>query len=64
MPAVMDAARVERTLARIAHEILERHRDLDDVVFVGHSVSSVIGVLAANRGLSQLPAAIRMFNLL
>ena len=27
MPQVMDASRIERTLARIAHEILERNRD-------------------------------------
>ena len=30
MPVVMDADRMGRTLARIAHEILERNRGLDD----------------------------------
>ena len=32
---LMDAARMARTLARMAHEILERHADLDAVVLVG-----------------------------
>jgi len=31
----MDAARVERTIARIAHEIVERNRDLDQLALVG-----------------------------
>jgi pyrimidine operon attenuation protein/uracil phosphoribosyltransferase len=32
---LMDAARMGRTLSRIAHEIVERHADLRTVVFVG-----------------------------
>jgi pyrimidine operon attenuation protein / uracil phosphoribosyltransferase len=32
---VMDADRVGRTLTRIAHEILERNRDLDELALVG-----------------------------
>lgn len=35
MPVVMDAERMGRTLARIAHEILERNRGLDDLALVG-----------------------------
>ncbi len=35
MPVVMDAERMARTLARIAHEILERNRGVDDLAFVG-----------------------------
>ena len=35
MPIVMDSDRVSRSLARIAHEILERNRTLDDVVLIG-----------------------------
>ena len=35
MPVVMDADRMGRTLTRIAHEILERNRGLDDLAFVG-----------------------------
>lgn len=42
MPAVMDAARVDRTLARIAHEILERNRSLEDVAFVGIRTRGVV----------------------
>ncbi len=35
MPIVMDADRMTRTLARIAHEILERNRGLDELALVG-----------------------------
>jgi pyrimidine operon attenuation protein/uracil phosphoribosyltransferase len=35
MPVVMDADRVGRTLARIAHEIVERNRALDEIALVG-----------------------------
>jgi pyrimidine operon attenuation protein/uracil phosphoribosyltransferase len=35
MPIVMDADRIARTLTRIAHEILERNRGLDDLALVG-----------------------------
>ncbi len=35
MPIVMDGDRIARTLTRIAHEILERSRGLDDVALVG-----------------------------
>jgi pyrimidine operon attenuation protein / uracil phosphoribosyltransferase len=35
MPIVMDADRMGRTLARIAHEILERNRGMDTVALVG-----------------------------
>ena len=35
MPVVMDADRLSRTLTRIAHEILERNRGLDDLAIVG-----------------------------
>jgi pyrimidine operon attenuation protein/uracil phosphoribosyltransferase len=35
VPVVVDAARMGRTLARIAHEVLERNRGLDEVAFVG-----------------------------
>jgi pyrimidine operon attenuation protein / uracil phosphoribosyltransferase len=42
MPPVMDAGRVDRTLARIAHEILERSRSLDDVAFVGIRTRGVV----------------------
>ena len=35
MPVVMDADRISRALTRIAHEIVERNRGLDDIALVG-----------------------------
>jgi pyrimidine operon attenuation protein / uracil phosphoribosyltransferase len=35
MSVVMDADRISRTLTRIAHEILERNRGIDDLALVG-----------------------------
>jgi pyrimidine operon attenuation protein / uracil phosphoribosyltransferase len=35
MPVVMDADRIGRSLTRIAHEILERNRGVDDLALVG-----------------------------
>jgi pyrimidine operon attenuation protein/uracil phosphoribosyltransferase len=35
MPVVMDADRVNRSLVRIAHEILERNRQAEHLAFVG-----------------------------
>ena len=35
MPVVMDADRMARTLTRIAHEIVERNRGIDELAFVG-----------------------------
>jgi len=35
MPVVMDAERMSRSLARIAHEILERNRGVEELAFVG-----------------------------
>jgi len=35
MPVVMDADRIGRALARIAHEILERNRGIEDLALVG-----------------------------
>ena len=35
MAVVMDADRVSRSLIRIAHEILERNRGIEEVAFVG-----------------------------
>ncbi len=32
---LMSASEVDRTLVRLAHEIIERHNGVDDVVFVG-----------------------------
>ena len=35
MPVVMDADRIGRTLARIAHEILERNKGVGDLALIG-----------------------------
>jgi len=35
MPVLMDAERVARALTRMAHEIVERNRDLSDLALVG-----------------------------
>ena len=35
MPVVMDADRMNRTLTRIAHEILERNRGVEDLALIG-----------------------------
>jgi pyrimidine operon attenuation protein/uracil phosphoribosyltransferase len=35
VPQVMDADRMSRALTRIAHEIVERHRGLDELALVG-----------------------------
>jgi pyrimidine operon attenuation protein/uracil phosphoribosyltransferase len=35
MPVVMDSARMARTIARIAHEIAERNRNIEELAFVG-----------------------------
>ena len=35
MPVVMDADRISRALTRIAHEIVERNRGLEDIALVG-----------------------------
>src|SRR5262245_64900349 len=35
MPVVMDADLIGRTLARIAHEIVERNKGVDDLALVG-----------------------------
>ncbi|OFW07029.1 MAG: bifunctional pyr operon transcriptional regulator/uracil phosphoribosyltransferase [Acidobacteria bacterium RIFCSPLOWO2_02_FULL_68_18] len=35
MPVVMDADRIGRTLTRIAHEIVERNRGLEDLALIG-----------------------------
>ena len=46
MAVVMDADRVARSLARIAHEIIERNRTLEHVALVGIRAR---GVPLANR---------------
>jgi pyrimidine operon attenuation protein/uracil phosphoribosyltransferase len=35
MPVVMDADRMQRSLTRIAHEVVERNRKIDEIALVG-----------------------------
>jgi pyrimidine operon attenuation protein/uracil phosphoribosyltransferase len=35
MPVVMDADRISRSITRIAHEVLERNRTLEDLALIG-----------------------------
>jgi pyrimidine operon attenuation protein/uracil phosphoribosyltransferase len=53
MAIVMDADRVSRSLARIAHEILERNRAIDDLALIGIRAR---GVPLAARIAAQLKA--------
>ena len=39
---IMDAQEVQRSLSRIAHEILEKNRGVDDLVLVGIHTRGVI----------------------
>ena len=55
MPVVLDADRISRSLARIAHEILERNRAVDELALVGIRTR---GVPLARR----LAQAIRAIN--
>lgn len=53
MPVVMDADRISRSLARIAHEILERNRGTENLALVGIRAR---GVPLATRLAAQLKA--------
>jgi len=68
MPVVLDADRISRTLTRIAHEILERNRGIDDLALIGirtrgvpiarrlaHSIRDII-----DGGASAAPSAARV----
>ena len=54
MPVVMDADRIGRTLARIAHEILERNKTVDDLALVGVRRRGVHLARRLARTISQL----------
>jgi len=41
MPVVMDADRMGRTLTRIAHEIVERNRGIEELALVGIRTAGV-----------------------
>ena len=54
MPQVMDADRMSRALTRIAHEILERNRGLDDVALVGIRTRGVVLARRLARALKEI----------
>ena len=56
MSAVMDGSRIERSLARIAHEILERNRDLSDVALVGIRTAAMRSAMTTPRSCRTSPA--------
>jgi pyrimidine operon attenuation protein/uracil phosphoribosyltransferase len=43
MPVVMDADRIGRTLTRIAHEIVERNKGVEDLALVGRALREITG---------------------
>jgi pyrimidine operon attenuation protein/uracil phosphoribosyltransferase len=56
MPIVMDADRIGRTLTRIAHEILERNREIEELALVGirsRGVPLARRLAAIIRGINQ-----------
>jgi pyrimidine operon attenuation protein / uracil phosphoribosyltransferase len=54
MPEVMDADRMSRALTRIAHEILERNRGLDELALVGIRTRGVPIAKRLARALKQI----------
>ena len=54
MPQVMDADRMSRALTRIAHEILERNRGLDEIGLVGIRTRGVPLARRLGRSLKEI----------
>src|SRR5512132_2300670 len=54
MPQVMDADRMSRALTRIAHEILERNRGLDEIALVGIRTRGVPLARRISRSLHEI----------
>jgi pyrimidine operon attenuation protein/uracil phosphoribosyltransferase len=54
MPQVMDADRMSRALTRIAHEILERNRGLDELALVGIRTRGVALARRLARALKEI----------
>ena len=54
MPVIMDADRMSRTLTRIAHEILERNRGIDNVALVGIRTRGVVIAKRLAQALHQI----------
>jgi pyrimidine operon attenuation protein/uracil phosphoribosyltransferase len=56
MPVVMDADRIGRTLTRIAHEIVERNKGVEDLALVGVRTRGVPIAKRLARALQQITA--------
>ena len=54
MPVIMDADRISRTLTRIAHEIVERNRGIDNVALVGIRTRGVVIAKRLAQALQQI----------
>jgi pyrimidine operon attenuation protein/uracil phosphoribosyltransferase len=54
MPQVMDADRMSRALTRIAHEILERNRGLDELALIGIRTRGVTIAQRIARALKEI----------
>jgi pyrimidine operon attenuation protein/uracil phosphoribosyltransferase len=54
MPVVMDADRISRALTRIAHEIVERNRGVEDVALIGVRSRGVPLARRLARSLSEI----------
>ena len=56
MPVVMDADRIGRSLARIAHEILERNRGIEDLALIGIRTRGVPLARRLARAINEITA--------
>ena len=54
MPVVMEADRIERTLTRIAHEVMERNQQLTDIALVGIRTRGVTIAQRLSRTLAKI----------
>jgi pyrimidine operon attenuation protein/uracil phosphoribosyltransferase len=54
MPVIMDADRMSRTLTRIAHEIVERNRGIDNVALIGIRTRGVVIARRLAQALRQI----------
>ena len=54
MPVIMDADRMSRTLTRIAHEIVERNRGIDNVALIGIRTRGVVIAKRLAQSLHQI----------
>ena len=61
---LMSASEIDRTLVRLAHEILERTKDLDQLAFIGTGDSPpqlAVGQVARHNGPLPVVLSLRTF---